>query len=99
MLEDYCIPRFSFEQIDHEKKSEVLVSVNDMNSKEEKRKVVNKLQSQFRHPMPVKLIQPMKNADIDSKKFCVIKEDITKECEVCLKYCIRLQKPCGPMVW
>ena len=34
MLEDYCIPRFSFEQIDHEKKSEVLVSVNDMNSKE-----------------------------------------------------------------
>ena len=85
MSEDYCIPRLLFEQIDHEKKSEVLVFINDMNSKEEKRKVVNKLQNQFRHPMPVKLIEPMKNADIDSREFCVIKKEITKECEVCLK--------------
>ena len=35
--------------------------------------------------MPVKGIEPMKNGDINDKEFCVIKEDITKECEVCQK--------------
>ena len=28
----------------------------------------------------------LKNADINDKKFCVIIEEITKECKVCLKY-------------
>ena len=39
----YCIPRFSFEHIDHEKKSEVLLSMNDMNSKEGKCKVAKEV--------------------------------------------------------
>ena len=28
----------------------------------------------------------LKNADINDKKLCVIIEEITKECKVCLKY-------------
>ena len=36
----YCITIFSYEHIDHENKNEVLLSMNDINSKEEKRKVV-----------------------------------------------------------
>ena len=39
----YCIPIFSFKHVDHENKSEVLLSLNDINSKEEKRKVAKKL--------------------------------------------------------
>ena len=53
----YCIPIFSFEHIDHENKSEVLLSINYMNSKEEKRKVAKKLHVQFGYPTPVKLIE------------------------------------------
>ena len=36
--------------------------------------------------MSVKLIELLKNADINNKELCVIIEEITKECEVCLKY-------------
>ena len=39
----YCIPIFSFKHVDHENKSEVLLSLNDINSKEEKCKVARKL--------------------------------------------------------
>ena len=35
----YCIPIFSFEHTDHENKSEVLLSMNDMNSKKENTKL------------------------------------------------------------
>ena len=79
-------PIFSFEHIGHENKSEVLLSLSDTNSKEEKRKVAKKLHWQFGHPTSVKLIQLLKNADISNKELCVITEEITKECEVCLKY-------------
>ena len=42
-LGHYCIPIFSFKHVDHENKSEVLLSLNDINSKEEKRKATKKL--------------------------------------------------------
>ena len=82
----YCIPIFSFEHIDHENKSDVLLSLNDMNSKEEKRKVAKKLLRQLGHHTSVKLIELLKNADFNDKELCVIIKEITKECEVCLKY-------------
>ena len=63
----YCIPIFSYEHIEHENKSEVLLSMNDINSKEEKRKVAKKLHRQFGHPTLVKLIELLKNADINDK--------------------------------
>ena len=78
----YVIPIFSFEHIDHENKSEVLLSLNDMNSKEEKLKAANKLYGQFGQPTSVKL----RNADANDKELCEIIEETTKECEVCLKY-------------
>ena len=70
----YCIPIFSFEHIDHENKSKVLLSMNDMNSKEEKRKVAKKLHWQFGHPTSVILIELLKNADINSKEEVIIEE-------------------------
>ena len=79
----YCIPIFSFEHIDHENKSEVLLSMNGINSKEEKHKIAKKLHRQFGHPVSVKLVELLKNADINNKELCVIIEKITKEC---LKY-------------
>ena len=82
----YCIAIFSFEHIDHENKSDVLLSLNDMNSKEEKRKVAKKLLRQLGHHTSVKLIELLKNADFNDKELCVIIKEITKECEVCLKY-------------
>ena len=82
----YDIPIFSFEHIDHENKSEVLLSLNDMNSKEEKLKVANKLYGQFGQPTSVKLIELLRNADANDKELCEIIEETTKECEVCLKY-------------
>ena len=82
----YCIPIFLFKHIDHENKSEVLLSLNDMNSKEEKHKVAKKLYRQFGHLTSVILIELLKNADINDKELCVVIEEITKECEVCLKY-------------
>ena len=57
-----------------------------MNSKEEKRKVAKKLHRQLGHHTSVKLIQLLKNADFNDKELCVIIKEITKECEVCLKY-------------
>ena len=77
---------YFFEHIDHENKSKVLLSINDMNSKEEKRKVAKNLCRHFGHPTTVKLIELLKNADISNKELCVIMEEIAKECEVCLKY-------------
>ena len=82
----YCIPIFSFKHIDHENKSEVLLSMNDMNSNEEKREVAKKLHKQFGHLMSVKLIGLLKNADIKNKELCVIIEETMKECKVCMKY-------------
>ena len=64
----YFIPIFSFKHIDHENKSEVLLSMNDMNSKEKKRKVKKKLHRQFGHPTSVKRIELLKNADINDKE-------------------------------
>ena len=83
MSRHYCIPIFSFEHIDHENKSEVLLSMNGINSKEEKHKIAKKLHRQFGHPASVKLVELLKNADISNKELCVIIEKITKEC---LKY-------------
>ena len=91
----YCTPIFSFEHIDHENKSEVLLSMNDMNSKEENRKVAKKLHRQFRHTTSVKLIELLKNADTNDKELCVIIKEITKECEVCSK---TLKKQTRPVV-
>ena len=48
--------------------------MNDMNSKEEKRKVAKKLHWQFGHPTSVKLIELLKNADINSKEEVIIEE-------------------------
>ena len=67
-LGHYWIPTFSFEHIDHETKSEVLLSINDMNSKEEKRKVAKNIHRQFGHPTPVKLTELLKNVDITDKE-------------------------------
>ena len=67
-LGHYCIPTFSFEHIDHETKSEVLLSINDMNSKEEKRKGAKNIHRQFGHPTPVKLTELLKNVDITDKE-------------------------------
>ena len=44
------------------------------------------LHRQFGHLTSVKLIELLENADINDKELCVIIEEITKECEVCLKY-------------
>ena len=66
------MPIFWFELINHENKSEVLLSINDMNSKEEKHN------RQFGHPTPLKLIELLKNTDINNKKLCVIMEEIMK---------------------
>ena len=82
----YCIPTYLFKHIDHENKSEVLLSMNDINSKEEKCKVAKKLHRQFGHSMSVKRIELLENADINKKELCVIIEELTKQCEVCLKY-------------
>ena len=81
-----CILIFLFKHIGHENKSEVLLCTNDISSKDEKRKVTKKLHRQFGHPTSVKRIELLKNADINSKELCVIIEEITKQCEVCLKY-------------
>ena len=75
-----------FKHIHRENKSEVLLSINDMNRKEEKRKVAKNLHRQFAHVMPVKLTELMKNADINNKELCVIIKEIAKEYEVCSKY-------------
>ena len=64
----YRIPTFSFEHIDHENKSEVLLSINDMNSKEEKRKVAKNIHRQFGHPTTVKLTELLKNVDMTDKE-------------------------------
>ena len=40
--------------------------MNDVNSKEEKRKVAEKLHRQFGHPASVKLLELLKNADINN---------------------------------
>ena len=60
----YYIPMFLFRYIDHENKSEVLLSMNDMNSKDEKCKAAKKLHRQFGHHILIKLIALLKNADI-----------------------------------
>ena len=44
------------------------------------------LHRQFGHPTSVKLIKLLKNADVNDKELCVIVEEITNDCEVCLKY-------------
>ena len=59
-------------------KTKVLLSMNDMNSKEKKRKVTRKLHRHLRHPTSVKLIELLKNADINEKEICVIIEKIVK---------------------
>ena len=74
--------QFSFKHIGHVNKSEALLSMNDIRSKDEKHKVAKKLHKQFGHPTSVKFIELRKNADIMSKDLCVIVEEITKECEV-----------------
>ena len=55
---------FLFRYIDHENKSEVLLFMNDMNSKDEKCKAAKKLHRQFGHPVSIKLIALLKNDDI-----------------------------------
>ena len=83
----YCIPIFLFEHIDHENKSELLLFLNDTISKEEKCKAAKKLDRQFGYPMSVKLMELLKNADMNDKELCVIIiEEVTKESGVCLKY-------------
>ena len=57
-----------------------------MNSKEEKLKAANKLYGKFGQPTSVKLIELLRNADVNDKELCEIIEETTKECEVCLKY-------------
>ena len=57
-----------------------------MNSKEEKHRVAEKLCMQFGHPTSVKLIELLKNAEINNKELCVIIQEIMQECEVRLKY-------------
>ena len=91
----YCIPIFSFQHIDHENKSEVLLSINDMNSKEEKRKVAKNIHRQFGHFTPVKLIELLKNIDINHKELCIIIEEITKEYKVWLKHRKKQIRPVG----
>ena len=83
----YCIPIFLFEHIDHENKSELLLFLNDTISKEEKCKVAKKLDRQFGYPMSVKLMELLKNADMNDTELCVIiVEEVMKESGVCLKY-------------
>ena len=36
--------------------------------------------------MSVKLLELLKNADVNDKELCEIMEEITKDCEVSLKY-------------
>ena len=38
------------------------------------------------HPTSLNLIELLKNADVNGKELCEIIEEITKECEVYLKY-------------
>ena len=40
----------------------------------------------FGQPTSVKLIELLKNADINDKELCVIIEEVTKESELCSKY-------------
>ena len=67
--------------------------MNDISSKDEKCKFAKKLHRQFGHPTSVKHIGLLKNADINSKELYVIIEEITKQCEVCLKYQKKQIKP------
>ena len=90
----YRISAFLFQNIEDENKSVVLLSVNDMKSKEEKRKVEKKLHREFRQSTSAKLIELLKNADMNDKELCVIIEEVTKECEVCLKYKKKNQNSC-----
>ena len=82
----YCILVFSFKHIDYENKSEILLSMNNIKGKEEKCKSCKEVHRQFLHPTSAKLIELLKNADINDKELCVIIEEITNKCEVCLKY-------------
>ena len=82
----YFISVFMFQNIENENKSVVLLSMNYIKSKEEKRNVEKKLHREFGQPTSVKLIEVFKNADMNDKELCIIIEEVTKECEVCLKY-------------
>ena len=82
----YCIPIFSFKHIGNENKNEVLPSINDMNSKEEKTQRCKEFTQAAWTPHTSKTIELLNDANINDKELCVIIEEITKECEVCLKY-------------
>ena len=48
--------------------------MNNINNKVEKHKIAKKLHRQFGHPTSVKLIELLKNADINDKELFVIIE-------------------------
>ena len=68
---------------------EALINLNE-ESREQKVKVIDKLQKQFAHPSSSRLLSLLKDAGLFDEDVKTIVEEISKGCNVCKRYKKRL---------
>ena len=82
----YCIPIYLIDEIDQANKNDVFLSINEMNCSEDREKIALKLHRQFGHPNSSKLISLLQNANIDDRELNRLIENLSENCEICIKY-------------
>ncbi len=80
----YCVP-LQYSKVPVDQTFEVLYSV-DGQTKQEKKKTVQKLHKQFAHPSGRRLLLLLQDAGIQDQVCLDLVDEVTSECDVCLKF-------------